>query len=720
MKAISFLVLVVVIMIVHYQGFTQGVAINNDNSNPDPSAMLDVKSTTKGLLAPRMTLTQRNAIISPATGLLVFQTNSTPGYYFNSGTPATPAWVMVGSNAGQWQTNGNFIYYDLGYVGIGTDTPIEKLEVKQSVDDANFPFINLNALDVSGISGVAMSAEDSYKSWMFYGLNNSLTINADNDGGFRPDITIKNTGSVGIGDYDAAARLHVFESSPGYTAAFGTPISGFTTGTNVAIGDDDATSLMYIGQSSSRKGFLIWHYDATPADAYFSIGTYGGGNPLILQTASSGNVGIGTTAPAARLEVTGYDNSFARLGENATTPNYFYHSEVAGSGGGQNAVYALRTRSAVNSGISYGLYGSNSAIKGYSFWGDLYSFGVTGYNYNNLTRNGGVLGAQDGGTYWGALGYKTSSSNNYGGYFTSSTTGAGKSSEASIGIGLGAWGDLMGADIHGKVYGLYAEGENYATFSNGPVYKNNIDVHLQENGTATNTVLYTYVSTDVSVQTTGQVTLSNGRASIAFDPAFTTSVSVETPVIVTVTPIGNSNGVYLAEVSGSGFTVVENNSGRSSVTVNFIAIGKRAGYEHPNLSKEVVDAGYTKNLARGLHNDADTQTDGEGLYYENGKLVVGIHPSTLSDPNRPSEESIIPKPGVPVQGAINPNNPTGIGESIAAKAPVVAKEAPVIETPMSSKGRVQPVQQIAPVNNGNKDWNVSKVNNPTVIPDKAR
>jgi hypothetical protein len=187
------------------------------------------------------------------------------------------------------------------------------------------------------------------------------------------------------------------------------------------------------------------------------------------------------------------------------------------------------------------------------------------------------------------------------------------------------------------VYGVYMEGENYASFSNGAVYKNNLDVHLQENGTGTSTVLYTNVSTDVTVQTSGAAMLSNGTADIIFDPDFTSSVSSEQPVVVTVTPTGNSNGVFLAEVSISGFTVVENNAGRSNVTVNYIAIGKRAGYENPSLPPEVIDAAYTSNMARGLHNDADKQTNGEGLYYENGKLVVGIHPSTLPDPNKPAE-----------------------------------------------------------------------------------
>lgn len=48
------------------------VAVNSDGSAPDNSAMLDVKSTTMGILAPRMTFAERNAIINPAKGLMVF------------------------------------------------------------------------------------------------------------------------------------------------------------------------------------------------------------------------------------------------------------------------------------------------------------------------------------------------------------------------------------------------------------------------------------------------------------------------------------------------------------------------------------------------------------------------------------------------------------------------------------------------------------------------
>jgi len=62
----------------------EGVAINSSGAAADASAILDVSSTTQGFLPPRMTETQRDAISSPATGLLIYQTNGSSGlYYFN-------------------------------------------------------------------------------------------------------------------------------------------------------------------------------------------------------------------------------------------------------------------------------------------------------------------------------------------------------------------------------------------------------------------------------------------------------------------------------------------------------------------------------------------------------------------------------------------------------------------------------------------------------------
>ncbi|MFA5727606.1 MAG: hypothetical protein WC886_08195, partial [Saccharofermentanaceae bacterium] len=101
------------------------VAVNADGTSPDSSAMLDVKSTTKGMLIPRMIISERDNINNPATGLLVFCTDDNR-YYSNTGTPSLPEWIAVNS---QWTTIDSNITYGTGRVGIGTNTPEAKLEV---------------------------------------------------------------------------------------------------------------------------------------------------------------------------------------------------------------------------------------------------------------------------------------------------------------------------------------------------------------------------------------------------------------------------------------------------------------------------------------------------------------------------------------------------------------------------------------------------------------
>ena len=61
-------------------------------TTPDASSALDITSTTKGLLIPRMTETQRDAISSPATGLMIYQTDGTVGFYYYNGS----SWANVG------------------------------------------------------------------------------------------------------------------------------------------------------------------------------------------------------------------------------------------------------------------------------------------------------------------------------------------------------------------------------------------------------------------------------------------------------------------------------------------------------------------------------------------------------------------------------------------------------------------------------------------------
>lgn len=64
---------------------------------PDASAALDITSTTQGLLVPRMTAAQKGLISNPAPALIIYQTDGTKGFYYNSGTAAVPVWSAFGA-----------------------------------------------------------------------------------------------------------------------------------------------------------------------------------------------------------------------------------------------------------------------------------------------------------------------------------------------------------------------------------------------------------------------------------------------------------------------------------------------------------------------------------------------------------------------------------------------------------------------------------------------
>jgi hypothetical protein len=102
---------------------------DEDSHNADPSSVLDVYSTTKGMLVPRMTTDQRNAILNPAEGLLVFDVEYS-SFFFHNGT----GWVdLSGSGSSYWSensTSGNiYLSNSEKNLGIGTDDPVSKLEV---------------------------------------------------------------------------------------------------------------------------------------------------------------------------------------------------------------------------------------------------------------------------------------------------------------------------------------------------------------------------------------------------------------------------------------------------------------------------------------------------------------------------------------------------------------------------------------------------------------
>ncbi len=93
----------------------QSVGISNDGSVPHPSAMLDVRSDSKGILVPRMATNKRTGITSPAEGLMVYDTDTKSFWYFKSGI-----WMEIGGLTLPYNEttaiNGNAMLLTNGYI----------------------------------------------------------------------------------------------------------------------------------------------------------------------------------------------------------------------------------------------------------------------------------------------------------------------------------------------------------------------------------------------------------------------------------------------------------------------------------------------------------------------------------------------------------------------------------------------------------------------------
>ena len=120
-------ILIIIVIILNYNASLMAqVGINT--TTPDPSSMLDIQSTAKGLLIPRMTLVERNNISSPAQGLMVYQTDNTPGFYYYNGSTWS---AIVAAEDDKWIVQGvNMYNANTGKVGIGTSSPDAPLDIE--------------------------------------------------------------------------------------------------------------------------------------------------------------------------------------------------------------------------------------------------------------------------------------------------------------------------------------------------------------------------------------------------------------------------------------------------------------------------------------------------------------------------------------------------------------------------------------------------------------
>ena len=112
----------------------------------------------------------------------------------------------------------------------------------------------------------------------------------------------------------------------------------------------------------------------------------------------NGNIGIGIAFPETKLHVYRTEDDY---------------------GAGRSSVYGVRAGSNIetNGGTDWSLGGVDSAVKGYSYWGNQFTAGIAGYNDTDYANSAGVVGARQDGSFRGMLGYRDANSNYWAGYF---------------------------------------------------------------------------------------------------------------------------------------------------------------------------------------------------------------------------------------------------------------------------------------------------------------
>ncbi len=309
------------------------VAITTNGSAADSSAMLDVKSTTKGLLIPRLNLLQRKAINLPATGLMVYQTDAlSSGFYYYDGD----SWQWLGGsnltgsgNAGRvtfWTgtkslASNDHLFWDNTNLrlGIGTTSPGESL----SIYNGNIELKN-NSLT---------SNEFRFHEPGFSGGNNFTAFKARSQAG---DVTYTLPSADGSNNQvlvtNGSGALSWLTTELPLTIANGIN----RTGNTVKLGGN-LTENTTITQDGSEIFTLT---NAGVGNTVLNLSSSGdfmiedNGNPFFMAT-SGGRIGIGSTNPLQKLTV---DGTLGIL-EGGTTP--IYHTIFQGGVQTGNIAYTL-------------------------------------------------------------------------------------------------------------------------------------------------------------------------------------------------------------------------------------------------------------------------------------------------------------------------------------------------------------------------------------------
>lgn len=267
------------------------VAVNETTAPPHPAAMLDVSSTTKGMLIPRMTTAEKDAIPNKPEGLLVYDTDLKAFSVYNG----VDSWQNIsGASApsGGWQLNGNHLENtNSGNVGIGILNPTAKLAIFGS--------------DQNGTLAVSGSTHTSHFNYPSAGLENTY-LRGGSNGSHVLINDSQGLGNVGIGLSSPYAKLDVggdgaFKAN---TAIFKSNITQFFQGGGLSISDPAFNRILMDAR----------HIQAVRPNSFNGEASHN----LILNHLG-GNVGIGTNfEPEYKLHLWHNDDQLIKIdGENS-------------------------------------------------------------------------------------------------------------------------------------------------------------------------------------------------------------------------------------------------------------------------------------------------------------------------------------------------------------------------------------------------------------------
>lgn len=141
-------------------------------TTPDASSVLDITATDAGLLIPRMLQSERDAIQDPATGLMVYQTNNTSGFYYYDGS----GWIATGSVASGTMTQA--LYQDLTQAVKVTNTLTGDLNTATETVFSDFTTSNLIGTSSSDFSIAADGITPNFNGTVDVVFNIELDLNS--------------------------------------------------------------------------------------------------------------------------------------------------------------------------------------------------------------------------------------------------------------------------------------------------------------------------------------------------------------------------------------------------------------------------------------------------------------------------------------------------------------------------------------------------------------